>query len=135
MQKICDAAAEYCIAVHLGYSENENNSLYIAQSLIGPDGKIKSHRRKIKPTYVERSIFGEGSGSSLFNVVDIPGIGKVGGLCCWEHTQPLLKYHTHTQGEEIHVAAWPPMPSFNGSGVMTAAKEGMSYASRQFASG
>jgi hypothetical protein len=23
--------------------------------------------------------------------------------------QPLLKYHTNSQHEEIHVAAWPPM--------------------------
>jgi nitrilase len=72
MQKICDAAAEHEIAVHLGNSENENSSLYMAQSLIGSDEKIKMSRRKIKPTYVERSVFGEGSGSSLYNVVDVP---------------------------------------------------------------
>lgn len=27
-----------------------------------------------------------------------------------EHFQPLLKYHTYAQGEEVHIAAWP----FNG---------------------
>lgn len=62
---------------------------------------------------MERTIFGDGSGSSLMNVIDVPGVGKVGQLNCWEHTQPLLRYHTYSQGEEIHVAAWPPMHQFD----------------------
>ena len=69
-------------------------------------------RRKIKPTHLERTIFGDGSGGSLNNVVESSGIGKVGMLCCWEHSQPLLKYHTHSLGEQIHVAAWPAMLYF-----------------------
>jgi nitrilase len=109
MRLICATAKENKIAVMLGFSENENQSLYISQALIGADGEIKMTRRKIKPTHMERTIYGDGSGASLNNVVDLPGIGKVGGLCCWEHTQPLLRYHTYTQGEEFHVAAWPPM--------------------------
>lgn len=108
MQRICAVAAEQEIEVYLGYSENDNNSLYITQSHIGRDGLIRMTRRKIKPTHVERTVFGEGSGSSLRNVIDVPEIGKIGGLNCWEHAQPLLKYHTFSQGEAIHVAAWPP---------------------------
>lgn len=27
----------------------------------------------------------------------------------WKHTQPLLKYHTASQNEHIHIAAWPPL--------------------------
>ncbi|KAH6684233.1 carbon-nitrogen hydrolase [Halenospora varia] len=78
-------------------------------ALIGADGEIKITRRKIKSTHMERTIFGDGSGASLLNVIDLLGIAKVGGLCCWEHSQPLLRYHTYTQGQEIHVAAWPPI--------------------------
>lgn len=63
------------------------------------------HRRKVKPTHAERTIFGDGSGASLMNVVDEPTVGKVGVLSCWEHSQPLLRYHTYSQGEWIHVAA------------------------------
>lgn len=62
------------------------------------------HRRKIKPTHAERTLFGVGSGASLINVVDEPTVGKVGTLSCWEHSQ----------GEQIHVAAWPPM-NYNSS--------------------
>jgi nitrilase len=105
MKLICKTAKQHNIAVNLGFSEHYRRSLYIASAMIGADGEIKHTRRKTKPTHMERTVFGDGSGSSLLNVVDIPGVGKVGGLNCWEHTQPLLRHHTHSQGEEFHVAA------------------------------
>ncbi|KAF4987333.1 hypothetical protein FGRMN_10428 [Fusarium graminum] len=74
--------------------------------LIGPDGNILLHRRKTKPTYVESTLFGDSTGDSLTTVVDTP-LGKIGMLNCWEHFQPLLKYHTYCQGEQVHIAAWP----------------------------
>lgn len=82
MKAICTAAAKNNINVCLGYSERDGNSLYISQSLISSDGEIKMSRRKIKPTHMERTIFGEGSGSSLNNVAQME-IGKVGALACW----------------------------------------------------
>lgn len=109
MDTIRQCAASNNISVVLGYSENDRHSLYLSQSIIGRDGEIKMHRRKIKPTHAERTIFGDGSGASLMNVVDEPTIGKVGTLSCWEHSQPLLRYHTYSQGEQVHIAAWPPM--------------------------
>ncbi|KAI8206817.1 Arylacetonitrilase [Colletotrichum sp. SAR 10_65] len=128
MARICACAGKNKIAVMLGYSENANHSLYLSQSFIGKDGEIKMNRRKIKPTHVERTLYGDGSGASLHNVVEEPGIGKVGALSCWEHSQPLLRYHTNSQGEEIHVAAWPPMNYFNsfpeGSALWSQCREG-----------
>ncbi|KAI8242970.1 Arylacetonitrilase [Colletotrichum sp. SAR 10_99] len=129
MARICACAGKNKIAVMVGYSENANHSLYLSQSFIGKDGEIKMNRRKIKPTHVERTLYGDGSGASLHNVVEEPGIGKVGALSCWEHSQPLLRYHTYSQGEEIHVAAWPPMNYFNsfpeGSALWSQCREGM----------
>lgn len=128
MDKIRKCAATNKISVSLGYSENHNHSLYLSQSFIGKDGEIKMHRRKIKPTHAERTIYGDGSGASLLNVVDEPGVGKVGALSCWEHSQPLLRYHTYSQGEEIHVAAWPPMNYYNsfpeGTALWSQCREG-----------
>lgn len=46
------------------------------------------------------------SGDCATNVIQTP-IGRVGGLQCFEHFQPLLKYHTYFQGAQIHVASWP----------------------------
>ncbi|KAH6648123.1 carbon-nitrogen hydrolase [Truncatella angustata] len=125
LQRVCDAAALHNIDVILGYSERDGDSLYLAQSYIASDGTIQRSRRKIKPTHMERTIFGDGSGSSLLNVIDRPGVGKVGMLCCWEHSQPLLKYHTHSQGEQIHVASWPAQLCHEeGKGLWSTANEG-----------
>jgi nitrilase len=109
MELICETAKQHNIAVNLGFSENDRHSLYTSSAIVGADAEIKHARRKTKLTHMERTVFGDRSGSSLVNVVDIPGVGKVGGLNCWEHTQPLLRYHTYFQGEEFHIAAWPPM--------------------------
>ena len=113
---IRDCARKNNISVVLGFSENDNNSLYIAQAIIGADGEVKTHRRKMKPTHMERTIFGDASGDVFDVVADLPEIGRVGALSCWEHIQPLLKFHVYSQREDIHVAAWPSLTPHSGSG-------------------
>ena len=108
MESILAAVKAAGIFVVLGYSERDGASLYMAQSSISPEGVIVSHRRKIKPTHVERTIWGEGQASSLNSVVSTP-FGKIGALCCFEHYQPLLRYYQYAQGEQIHVASWPAL--------------------------
>ncbi|KAJ4369880.1 hypothetical protein N0V83_005644 [Neocucurbitaria cava] len=112
MSRICSAARASHIAVVLGFSENSHNSLYISQCTISPTGSILMKRRKFKPTHMERTVFGDAGGESLNNVVEVEGVGKVGALSCWEHMQPLVKYHTASLREEVHVAAWPPLHKF-----------------------
>ncbi|PHM39145.1 aliphatic nitrilase [Xenorhabdus mauleonii] len=98
--------------VVLGFSEKNNSSLYISQSIIDPTGKTLLTRRKLKPTHVERTIFGEGDGSSL-NVIET-SLGKVGALNCWEHLQPLSKYAMFAQNEQIHIGSWPSFSIYKG---------------------
>lgn len=112
MKRICEAAAENQINVSLGFAERSGHSVYIAQALIDEFGKIAMKRRKMKPTHMERTIFGDASGDCLASVVPLPEVGRVGGLSCWEHIQPLLKYYTFSQNEDIHVGAWPPLDGF-----------------------
>ncbi|KAK3714675.1 hypothetical protein LTR37_007655 [Vermiconidia calcicola] len=135
MKTICAAAAEHQINVSLGFSEREGESVYIAQALINETGEIKMTRRKMKPTHMERTIFGDASGECLAKVIDLPDVGKVGGLSCWEHIQPLLKYYTFSQGEQIHVAAWPPLEPFvEGSpGFYSMSAEGCRAQSQAYA--
>jgi cyanide hydratase len=109
MQRIRSAARMNKIYVSMGYSEIDGHSLYMAQIIIDPRGDVINHRRKIKPTHVERLVFGEGTGDSLDSVVDTE-IGKLGHLNCWENMNPFLKAHAAALGEQIHVAAWPVYP-------------------------
>ncbi|MER5699739.1 carbon-nitrogen hydrolase family protein [Streptomyces mirabilis] len=109
---IRQAARRTGVTVALGYSEKDHGSLYMAQTLIGPDGSVILHRRKLKPTHVERSLFGESDGSHL-KVVDTP-LGRLGALNCWEHLQPLNKYAMYAQHEQVHIAAWPAFGLYKG---------------------
>lgn len=127
MNRIQACAKSHSIAVSLGFSENDNNSIYIAQVMIGGDGEIKSHRRKMKPTHMERTIFGDASGECFSSVVELP-FGRVGALSCWEHIQPLLKYFMISQREDIHVSAWPSLTPHTGkTDLWSMSAEGNQY--------
>lgn len=109
---IAEAARRNNIQVSLGVSERDGGSLYIAQWHYDENGEIINRRRKLKPTHVERTVFGEGDGSDL--AVVETAIGRVGQLSCWEHLQPLSKYAMYSQNEQIHCAAWPNLALYRG---------------------
>jgi aliphatic nitrilase len=108
-----EAARKNNLALALGYSERSGGSLYMGQAVIDRDGTVISARRKLKPTHVERTLFGEGDGADI--IVSDTSLGRVGSLCCWEHLQPLTKYAMFSQHEQIHIAAWPSFSIFPGA--------------------
>jgi aliphatic nitrilase len=111
--RLAQAAGEFGIWTAVGYSERAAGSLYIAQALFDDQGGVVKVRRKLKPTHVERTVFGEGDGADL--AVMGTAIGNVGMLCCWEHLQPLSKYAMYAQNEQIHVASWPSFSLYRGA--------------------
>lgn len=112
-QRLATAAADSGITVVFGASEKDQGSLYMAQFAFGADGEVLFCRRKLKPTHVERALFGQGDGSHL-HVQEVDGIGRLGALNCWEHLQPLTKFAMYSQGEEVHVAGWPSFCLYRG---------------------
>ena len=113
IRAIRDAAKRNHVEVVLGATERDGGSLYCTLFYLGSNGEYRGRHRKLKPTHVERSIWGEGDGSDLI-VLDTP-IGRLGGLNCWEHLQPLSKYAMYAANEQIHVAAWPALSIYNGT--------------------
>jgi nitrilase len=80
-------------------------TLYNALLIIGADGTLLNHHRKLVPTYTERMVWGHGDSTGL-QAVDAGGI-RVGGLICWEHWMPLARQALHESGEDLHIAQWP----------------------------
>lgn len=117
-QSIIETVKANPIHVVLGFSERDNDSVYIAQCIINKSGEVVLKRRKMKPTHVERAIYGDAKTSDLNSVAKLQfnnaGLVTVGGLNCWEHIQPLLTYNSATQGEQIHIASWPIIDSREG---------------------
>lgn len=113
MARIRDAARAARIAVWLGFSERASYSegcLWNSAVLIGPDGNIEIHHRKLVPTFYEKLVWSRGDGNGL-RVVDMP-IGRVGGLICGENGNPLARYALMAQGEQIHCASYPSVWPF-----------------------
>ncbi|PIW30572.1 MAG: aliphatic nitrilase [Rhodospirillales bacterium CG15_BIG_FIL_POST_REV_8_21_14_020_66_15] len=108
--KICTAARDTGMIVSIGISESAEHSvgcIWNTNLLIGGDGGILNHHRKLVPTFYEKLIWANGDGAGL-RVVDTP-IGRVGALICGENTNPLARYSLMAQGEQLHISSYPPV--------------------------
>ncbi|KAI5776317.1 carbon-nitrogen hydrolase [Geopyxis carbonaria] len=135
-QSILAAAAASSITVVLGFAERAGSTLYMSQAIISATGTLLLSRRKVKPTHMERTIFGDAQGgdTTLTNCVETNGkAGRVAALNCWEHLQPLLKYHSIAQGPQVHVAAWPPITPVKEGELYSLSKEGCKALSQVYA--
>ncbi|MEM9796225.1 MAG: carbon-nitrogen hydrolase family protein [Pseudomonadota bacterium] len=113
MAAIGDAARKAGTYVMLGFAERDGGSIYCAQALIDDRGEVVMSRRKLKPTHMERTVWGEGPADDL--KITETSFGRVGGLCCWENMQPINRHGMFQLGEQIHVACWPSFGMFKGA--------------------
>jgi nitrilase len=68
-----------------------------------PDGTLALHHRKLVPTNHERLVWGQGDGRGLRAIET--GLGRLGGLICWENYMPLARFSLYESGVEIYVAS------------------------------
>jgi len=110
MAKIAKAARAASIFVSLGFNEGVGSSvgtIFNSNVLIDDKGVVLNHHRKLVPTFYEKLVWSPGDGAGL-NVSDTR-IGKIGMLICGENTNPLARYTMIAQGEQIHIANYPPV--------------------------
>jgi len=101
LEAACARLGVFCA---IGVNEREADrpgSLYNTLLLIGPEGLLHKHR-KLMPTQHERLFHGIGEGGDL-DVVET-GLGRVGGLICWENRMPLARYAVYRRGPRVWVA-------------------------------
>lgn len=127
--KLCETAKKIGCFLVVGLNEKEGGTLYNSQLFISDQGQILGCRRKLVPTSHERMVWGRGDGSDL--QVYSTAIGVLGGLICYEHSNPLFRYAVQAQGEQIHIASWPGgMPFINT--IMDAAVRHYAFESQCF---
>jgi aliphatic nitrilase len=110
LTKIRMAARCHGVVVSVGFSEGTVASLgciWNSNILIGEDGSILNHHRKLVPTYYEKLVWAAGDARGL-RVVETP-VGRVGMLICGENTNPLARYALMAQGEQVHISSYPPI--------------------------
>ncbi|WP_341953211.1 carbon-nitrogen hydrolase family protein [Salinibacterium sp. TMP30] len=128
LEPVREAARSNAVTVVMGLNERagrESGTLYNSLITIGPDGSTLNLHRKLTPTHTERIVWGAGDGAGL-RVVDTPA-GRVGGLVCWEHWNPLARQALHAQDEQIHIAAWPDVPEMHHIASRSYAFEGRCF--------
>ncbi|WP_144757260.1 carbon-nitrogen hydrolase family protein [Curtobacterium pusillum] len=104
------AARRHGITVSVGISEKSHTSvgsIWNSNVVIGPDGSILNHHRKIVPTFYEKLIWTPGDGHGL--TVTDTAVGRLGALICGENTNPLARYTLMAQAEQVHVSTYPPL--------------------------
>jgi nitrilase len=110
LSKIRMTARAHGVVVSIGITEGTEASvgcLWNANVLIGADGAIINHHRKLVPTFYEKLIWANGDARGL-RVVRTEA-GRLGMLICGENTNPLARYSLMAQGEQVHMSSYPPV--------------------------
>lgn len=104
------AARRHGVFVSLGFTEGTEASvgcIWNSNVLIGSDGSIINHHRKLVPTFYEKLVWANGDARGLR--VAETAVGRIGMLICGENTNPLARYALMAQGEQVHVSSYPPI--------------------------
>ena len=108
--RVRSEARKLGIFVSIGVSERSAASvgcIWNTNLLIGDDGRVLVHHRKLVPTFFEKLVWAAGDGDGLR--VAETRIGRLGALICGENTNPLARFALMAQGEQVHVSSWPPI--------------------------
>ncbi|GAB3971527.1 carbon-nitrogen hydrolase family protein [Spirosoma terrae] len=104
IDRISEAVKKSGIFTALGVTERDpiGGTLHCSLLYFGKDGSFLGKHRKLKPTGLERYVWGESDGSTLvsFNTK----LGRIGGLICWENYMPLARMAFYQKGIDIYLA-------------------------------
>jgi nitrilase len=103
-ERLGTIARENGVWLAIGVQEREptGGTIYNTLLYVSPEGAVVEKHRKLVPTGSERTVWGQGDGSTL-RVVSTP-FGRIGGLICWENYMPLARFHLYAQGVDLWVA-------------------------------
>jgi nitrilase len=101
-ERIGAIAKEHGLVLAVGVNELDGGTLYNTLLVFTPDGELALRHRKLMPTNHERMVWGLGDGGGLETIET--GLGRVGGLICWENFMPLARAALYESGLDIYLA-------------------------------
>jgi len=106
VDRLGEIAREHNAWIVTGVTERDPEhpgTLYNTLLYHAPDGSLALKHRKLVPTNHERLVWGQGDGEGLRAIET--GIGRIGGLICWENYMPLARFALYESGIEIYIAS------------------------------
>ena len=89
-------------ALVVGVIERDTTTLYCTALFFSAHGELAGKHRKLVPTAMERLIWGQGDGSTLYAMQT--DVGRIGAAICWENYMPLLRTAMYAKGLDIWCA-------------------------------
>ena len=111
--RLAAIAAKYGVLLSIGVNEKSALSMgtmWNSNLIFDRSGALINHRRKLVGTYTERLVYAPGDAAGL-TAVETDG-ARIGMLICGENTNTLARFSLLAQGENIHIATYPPCGVF-----------------------
>lgn len=111
--KLAEIAQRCQVYLSLGVSEKTEVSfgtLWNANLLFNPDGRLINWRRKLVPTLGEKLTYAPGDAAGLKAVPT--DLGRIGVLICGENVNTLARFALLAQGEQVHLTTFTPFWPF-----------------------
>ena len=143
-EEICAAAKKANCYIAMGINERDpelEGRMYNAILFVSSEGKVMGTHRKLNITVHEQLFHTRADVTRVTPCDNIriyeTDIGKLSGLICGEHCQPLLMQHMAVEGEQIHAALWPGYFDYPGAyslrTVIPAMTQGLCIAAQNWA--
>jgi nitrilase/aliphatic nitrilase len=116
-KRLSEIARRHKVILSVGITEKGSISmgaLWNTNLLFDRDGTLLNRHRKLVPTWAEKLTWANGDAAYLRP--EETDIGRVGALICGENTNTLARFALLAQGEQVHIATYPPAWPFHRPG-------------------
>jgi predicted amidohydrolase len=108
--QLADIARRHQVVLSVGVTEKGSVSMgamWNTNLLFDTGGRLLNRHRKLVPTWAEKLTWANGDASNLR--VETTALGRLGTLICGENTNTLARFALLAQGEQVHIATYPPV--------------------------
>lgn len=99
-QCVADAGVNVVLPINERDDKGSQSAVFNTALFLDKSGEIVGRHRKTLPSFTERFWWSQGDGTDLV-VVDMPDVGRVCSLLCWESYVLLARYTLMSQGCEF----------------------------------
>lgn len=109
VDQLGEIARRHGVVLSVGVTEKgaiSMGAMWNTNLLFDSDGRLLNRHRKLVPTWAEKLTWANGDASNLR--VEQTSIARLGTLICGENTNTLARFALLAQGEQVHIATYPP---------------------------